>query len=177
MRQSWVAPLNDWPNTGPGTALASSTSLTDITAAPQCTIPANFLTVGSTLEVEAWGKFSNTSTPTLLLGVYWGAIAGTKLAATGATTTTTGATNWPWRIRYVGVVQSIGATGTILGAGTVLLGTSLTAYSSIPIDASAIAAVTIDTTAAKQVTVGAQWGTNSASNTITLSGFSVSSIV
>ncbi len=36
-----------------------------------------------------------------------------------------------------------------------------------------VATATIDTTAAKALTIGAQWGTNSASNTITCHHFGV----
>lgn len=163
---------------GAGTAYASSSSLTDVNAGTTsaAVIPANMLQIGSVIEVFAAGTFSNTGTPTLLLGVYYGGVAGTKLAATGTTTTTTGATNWPWMVRYRGTVRSIGTGGTIMGSGEVRLGTSLTAFTGIPIDASAMAATTIDTTADKAVTLGAQWGTNNASNTLTCHQFHVMSV-
>lgn len=156
-----------------GTALASSTTLTDISLAPQITLPANLLQVGSKLRMRAQAKFSNTSTPTLLMGFYYGAVAGTALAASSAVTTTTGATNWPIDLFYEGTVRSIGATGTIYGYGYFDLGTALTAFTHRPIPETAAATVTIDTTAAKTLTVGAQWGTNSASNTITCVNFTV----
>lgn len=164
--QTWTSLLN-FPAPSSGTALASSVALTDITPAPQFTFPANYLQVGMAIDVFAQGTFSNTATPTLLLGVYYGGVAGTKLAAIGATTTTTGATNWPWRLYYRATVRSVGSSGTIMGGGYVLLGTSLTAMTLIPIDAAAAATVTIDTTTAKTLTIGAQWGASSASNTTT----------
>jgi len=158
-------------------AYASSSSITDVSPGAATNgafiIPANSLTIGSTITVEALAKFSNTGTPTLLLGVYYGAVAGTKLAATAATTTTTAATNWPIRVKYVGTVQSLGTSGTIVGGGYVMLATSLTAFSLIPIDTAATAAVTIDTTAAKAVTLGATWGTLHASNTLTVMNYVV----
>lgn len=176
MQQTWVAPIAP-VNTSDGTALASSTTLTDISPVPQITIPANFLVPGSRLEVEASGKFSNTGTPTLLLGVYWGGVAGTKLAATGATTTTTAATNWPWRIKANIDVRAIGTSGSFVTTGFVWLATSLTAFSTIPIDAAAVAAVSVDTTTAKTLTIGAQWGTSNASNTTTCVSVMVKSVV
>jgi hypothetical protein len=112
------------------------------------------------------GTFSNTSTPTLILGFYYGGVAGVALGATGATTTTTGATNWPWRLEMTCVVRSVGSSGTIMCQGTVDLATSLTAVTHIPIPATALATVSIDTTTAKAITCGATWGTNSASNTL-----------
>lgn len=175
--QYWVATLNaNQNNAVAGTALASSTTLTDVSPAPQLVLPANFLTVGSTLRLTAGGFFSNTATPTLLLGFYIGGVAGTALAATGATTTTTGATSWPWRLEYTGVVRTVGSSGTIMGSGFCLLGTSLTAYSTIPMPATALATITRDTTAAQALTVGAQWGTSSASNTLTLQYFIAESL-
>jgi hypothetical protein len=73
----------------------------------------------------------------------------------------------------VGTVQALGTSGTIVGGGYVMLATSLTAFSLIPIDSAATAAVTIDTTAAKAVTLGATWGTLNAANTLTVMNYVV----
>lgn len=178
MQQTWSAQRN-FPNAGlAGTALASSVALTDVNAltTTNCVLGASELMVGSTLDLVAFGTFSNTGTPTLLLGFYYGGVAGTALAASSAVTTTTAATNWQWRIEYTGVVRTTGATGTIIGAGKLYLATSLTAWTSRPIPETALATVTIDTTTAKALTVGAQWGTSSASNTLTCHHFSVRSV-
>jgi hypothetical protein len=172
MLQKWVAPL-DPQYIASGTALASSTTLTDVSPAPNKLIPANFLLPGMRIKVRAACTFSNTSTPTLLTGVYYGGVAGTALAATSAITTTTGATNWPINIWYEGTVRTIGATGTIMGYGFIDLATSLTAFTHRPIPETALATVAIDTTTSKAITLGAQWGTNSASNTLTCVDFTV----
>lgn len=173
--QSWEAHLGGpLPGTA-GTALANSTTITDISPAPQITMPANYLDyIGATLRLTAYGMFSTTATPTLLLGFYYGAVAGTALVATAATTTGT-ATNWPWRIEYTGVVRSIGSTGTIMGGGVCYLGTSATVLSTVAF-ATPQTAVTIDTTAAKAITAGATWGTANASNTITCHALIVESV-
>jgi len=172
----WNSLLNSPQPTAAGTALASSTTLTDVSVAPQFTLPANFLQAGSALRFTAFGTFSNTATPTLLLGVYYGGVAGVALAASGATTTTTGATNWPWRVELTTTIRSTGTSGTAMSQGFVDLATSLTAVARIPIPATALATVTVDTTAAKALTLGAQWGTSSASNTLTLHGFQIESM-
>lgn len=179
--QYWESLLNINGTAGSaGIAYNTSVALTDVSpgaaTAGALIIPANFLSIGSTIRVTASGTFSNTATPTLLLGVYYGAVAGVKLAATGATTTIVSAVNWPWRVEYTGVVRTIGSAGTLIGGGVVYLATSLTAYSVIPIDAAAQAVATIDTTTAKAVTLGAQWGTSSASNTLTCNHFLVESV-
>lgn len=173
-RQYWVSPLPPF-GVADGTALATSTTLTDISPAPPIVIPANQLEIGTEIEVEACGQFSTTATPTLLIGAYYGAVAGVALAASAATTTGSGAAAWPWIYRYRGVVRAVGSAGSINGQALLMLGTSLTAFTPVACPATAGArTVTIDTTAAKAVTVGAQWGTSSASNTITLNDISVS---
>jgi hypothetical protein len=170
--QVWTYPLLP-QSIASGAAYASSTTLTDVSPTPNLTIPANFLQPGMLLRIRAAGTFSNTGTPTLLLGVYYGAVAGTALAATSAITTTTGATNWQWTVEYVGRIRTVGSSGTIMGFGSVDLATSLTALTHRPIPETALAAVTIDTTASKALTLGAQWGTSSASNTLTCVHFDV----
>jgi hypothetical protein len=173
VRQYWSSTIPPF-QIADGTALASSTSLTDVSLAPQVTLPANTLEIGMKLQLEAFGQFSNTSTPTLLLGFYYGAVAGSALAASSAITTTTGAAAWPWMLRYRGQVRAVGSSGSIVGQGELLLGTALTAFTVRPIpEVAASRTVTIDTTTAKALTVGAQWGTSSASNTLTLNDFTV----
>jgi hypothetical protein len=164
---TWESLLNSPQPTAAGTALATSTTLTDISAAPQFVLPANFLTAGSALRLTACGVFSNTATPTLVVGFYYGGVAGVALAATNAFTTTTGATNWQWRAEVTVVIRTSGSTGTAWTQGIFQNPTSATATAQIPLPATAPSAVTVDTTAAKAITVGAQWGTSSASNTIT----------
>lgn len=173
MRQYWVAPYGPF-HIADGAALASSVTLTDISATPHLVLPANQLELATEIELTAMGHFSNTGTPTLLLGFYYGAVAGVALAATSAITTTTGAASWPWQLRYRGIVRAVGTSGSIYGQGEIRLGTSLTAFTIRPIpETLAARTVTIDTTTAKSITVGAQWGTSSASNTVTCTDISV----
>lgn len=172
--QFWVSPMPPFHNTA-GTALANSTTLTDISPSPPIVLPANWAgLLGAELEIYAQGFFSTTATPTLIMGIYFGGVAAAlPLAATSAVTTGT-ATAWPWKITYRGVVRAIGTSGSINGYGEALLGTSLTAWTGRPIPETAAGrTVTIDTTAAKAITIGAQWGAASASNTITCDDISV----
>lgn len=178
MLQTWSS-LRNFGNAGQaGTALATSATLTDVNylTTTNCVLAASELQVGSVIELEAFGVASNTGTPTLLLGFYYGGVAGTALAATSAVTTTTAMTNWAWRLKWTGTVRSVGSTGTIMGFGSVDIPTSLTAITTRRIPETALATVTIDTTTAKALTVGAQWGTSSASNTLTCHGFTVRSV-
>jgi hypothetical protein len=172
-RQYWrssVPPLH----IASGTALNTSTALTDISPLPPIVIPGNQFDFGATVNLRAVGEFSTTGTPTLLLGFYLGGVAGAALAASGAITTTTTGASWPWILEWQGRIRALGTSGSVKGQGKLYLGTSLTAFalSAIPITAAA-RTVTWDTTAAKSVTVGAQWGTSSASNTVTCDEISV----
>ena len=164
------------PALGAGAAYNTSVTLTDVSPTPQLVLPANYLFTGSALKITATGTFSNTVTPTLLLGFYFGGVAGVALTTSGAVTTTTGATSWPWRIEATAVVRSIGASGTIMTAGVLYLATSLTTFAVIPISATAQAVATVNTSAAAAITLGAQWGTNSASNTLTCNQMLVESL-
>src|SRR5262245_34185025 len=168
---TWEALLNTPAATAAGTALANSTTLTDISVAPQYTLPANFLQAGSCLRFTAYGVFSTTATPTLLLGVYYGGVAGTALATTGAITTGSGVTNVPWRIELETTIRTTGTSGTAMSQGFCHFGTSVSAVNLLPMPNTALATVSVDTTAAKVLSIGAQWSAASASNTITLHGF------
>ena len=170
--QFWVATQPPYL-TADGTALASSTTKTDVSAAPQLAIPANYLQLGTRFRLEADLTFSTTGTPTLLLGFYYGGVAGTALAESSAITTGSGAASWSARLRWSGKWTAVGSSGSVAGHGTLELGTSLTAFTVRPIPevAASRTVSSLDTTAAKSITVGAQWGTSSASNTITCNNF------
>jgi hypothetical protein len=172
---TWATMLNSPSRKEAGAALATSTTLTDISPAPQLQLPAMFLQEGSTLTLKAWGVFSTTTgPPTLLLGFYYGGVAGVALGTTGAFTTTASITNVPWRIELDVDVWTDGATGTCKTQGYAWFGTSVSAWTTAPIPNTAnTGTVTIDTTASKVLSVGAQWGTSSASNTVTCHGFKV----
>ncbi len=166
MAQFWRFPLNA-PGTGAGSALVSSAALTDISPAPQLVIPAGFLFVGQRLRMTAYGIYSTTSNPTLTLGGYYGGVAGTALAVTAANNAASGAANYPWQFYLDIYVRSVGATGTVWCSGLASVGSSLTAFTGYALPSSQTQPITVNTTTANALTVGAQWGTSSASNSIT----------
>lgn len=131
--------------------------------------------MGSLVRFVAAGRFSTTATPTLLIGLYYGAVAGTAIMTTGAITTASGVTNLTWRFEGEFRVRTVGSSGTALGTARMHGVPSATAVNLAP--ASAPATATIDTTAAKALTIGAQWGTSSASNTITCHHFDLELVV
>lgn len=177
MNQTWENTLDPFPRAR-GTATNTFTTAKDVSPTPLPFAAANELKLGTKVELEAYGELSTTGTPTLqlmfLYGVAAGAVAsgGVTLAASGTITTASAAAAFPWHMKWVGIVTSVGTTGVIYGQGVLDLGTSLIAFaaSSMPVTAAA-RSVTIDTTAAKTFGVGAAWGTSSASNSVTVDLF------
>lgn len=173
-RQYWVAPVPPLLSVA-GVAFNTFTAYQDIsttaTTNPSTKIPANFLEPGCEVWLKAVGHFSNTGTPTLSIGFFWGTAA-VPLGQSNLITTTTAATAWPWILEYEGRVRAVGTSGSIYGQGSLKLGTSLTAITEqfVPVS-QALRTSTIDTSIEKVVGVGAQWGTSSSSNTITVEKF------
>jgi hypothetical protein len=173
--QFWVSNPNS-PAEGAGAALVSSVTLTDISpASPQYFTNAP-LYAGQRFRLSAYGIFSTTGTPTLLMGFYYGGVAGTLLAATAATATGSGAAAWPWEAHLNFRVVTIGTSGTVWCKGWVDTPTGLAALTRTPIPITQTQPITVDTTTSKALTFGAQWGTSSASNTITCEDFIVESL-
>jgi hypothetical protein len=162
--------------TARGAAANTFTTFRDVSPVPLPALIANELKVGSKVELEAFGEFSTTVTPTLQIGFIYGATAGAAggvtLAASGAITTASGAAQFPWHAKWVGTVTAVGTAGVIYGSGILDLGTSLIAFASSAMPVTAAArSVAIDTTTAKLIGVGAAWGTSSVSNSITVDLF------
>src|SRR6266540_2151254 len=90
---------------------------------------ANELKIGTRIEIEARGEFSNTGTPTLSIGAIFGATAGaaggTALAQSALITTTTAAAAWPWHYNMSGIVTAVGTSGILYCQGILDLATSL----------------------------------------------------
>jgi hypothetical protein len=154
----------------------TSTTLTAVSpgaaANPQWCLGST-LKPGSIVELEAWGTISTSgTTPTMLLGFYYGGTAGVILAAsTAVTLTNQAAVAWPWRMFYRGRVTQMGTAGSITGIGELQLASSLTAFTArrIP-ETTAAMTVAIDTTINKAIVVGATWGTSAGTNILFCNG-------
>lgn len=179
---TWQQVLDPFPKSL-GTAKNTFTAYQDIAgvASDPSSLPRSDpgdLKRGSKLQIEAFGEFSTTGTPTLQIGGIHGATpgaaGGTAFGQSGAITTGSGAAAWFWHLNLWGVVTQVGASGTMSMAGILDLGTSLTAVASsmAPITAAA-RVITIDTTTQKLWGLGAAWSASSASNSITAYGFRV----
>lgn len=175
---TWSTLLNSPQVGAAGTTLSASTSLTDVSPAPQFTLPANFLQVGSALRLTASGVFTSAaSTPgTILIGFYYGGVAGTSLVGYPATTLPTSASNWTWRLEATCTVRTNGTAGTIWSSGVSWIATSATAFTTQLMPQSAPAVVSsLDTTTAKVLSVGAQFS-SATTNTLTCHQFMIESL-
>ena len=163
--QYWVTPI---PPFNPAAPLAFTTFTTakDVSPLIKPLLYGGQLRVGSMIEVEAWGEYSTTGTPTFRLGIFYGTAA-VVLASSALTATATTGAAWPWHMKYQGRVTAVGATGSITGQGFLDLGSSLTVIGSTSIPVTAAArVVAIDTTTNKELGVLGEWGTSSASNSV-----------
>ena len=167
--QSWVE-LGD-SIVADGTQISNST--TETIVCPDFNIPAYYMAPGRVLRITAFGVNSNvvTTPGTLTMRVRWGGVAGTVLLASAAQgLDTTARTNALWRLEAFIVCRTAGATGTFMSGGQMwninLL--SSTAANLLPALfgsagaplASGNAAVTVDTTTAKLLSVTAQFSVN-----------------
>lgn len=133
------------------------------------TLPINsYDAAGASLHIQAAGYYSNTGTPTITFKVKHGA---TVLGSTGAVTTTTGATNWQWWFDGQITARTVGGSAGMIVEGRLLIQTGANAISIYPMLQTATVAVNSGATQAVDLTI--QWGTASASNTITGATFAM----
>ena len=173
---TWQAVLNSpvsGAGQGAGAAYASSSSATDVSPAPQ------FMSqtwgpsyAGQKFRFTAYATASNTSTPTLNLGIYYGGVGGSALCTSGTITTTTAMSSWQWLIVVEAEVITIGSSGTIRSYGWVDIPTSATAITRQAMNGTG-QDVTVNTTVNSALTFGATWGSSSSSNTLTCKGFKI----
>jgi len=167
-------PVGPFP-TAAGAAFGTFTTKKDVSPFPLPVIPAGKLRRGSKVYVKAAGEYSTTGAPTLRAGFYHGIRSGATITADIAVTALaapggTGAAAWPWWMEWDGFLNSDpGTTATLLGQGQAQFGASISTFNTetpIPIT-QALRTVTIDTTIERAIGVSWEWGTSSASNTVT----------
>jgi hypothetical protein len=148
-----------------------SNTVTETIICPDFSIPAFYMVPGKTVQILAYGVMSNvvTTPGTLIVRVRWGGVAGTVLLASAAIgLDTTAHTGGLWYLDAHITCRTAGATGTFMSGGRldvfdVLSSTAanllpnLLGSAGTPGGANANAAVTVDTTAAKLLSVTAQF--------------------
>lgn len=122
-------------------------------------IAANTLAAGDHFKVRAQGIITaQNASDTLIIRSKIGSV---EIVSTGAIEPVP---NDIWVVEYDLIVRTIGASGTIVAAGTYAIGTVGTVTAKPFLKASA----TLDTTAASNITVTAQWSSADAGNSTRL---------
>lgn len=173
-------------NAAVGAAYNTSTTATVVsTAASAGFVPANFFLpsygAAKSLLVKAFGVLGTTSAPNLTMEVLANTTQGTRnssgiLATTGAVAQGSGVTNIPWELEVLISCASTGASGSFLAIGMFKTYTAATTVNNFRCSSSAAnpnTGLTLSTQSAYYVELAATWGTNSASNTLTLYGYTV----
>jgi hypothetical protein len=173
-RQYFVDPLY-W-QIGDGTPVANTVTETSIF--PDVLISGNYLFDGRRLLIRAKGKYSDTGTPTLIFSLRLGGAAGTLICKTPAITLPSGVSNVPWEVEVELIVRTNGATGTVIGYGTVRVYSGSAPTVASATGAAAVAPMTlggatgpgtatVDLTTDQVLALTATWSAASASNTLT----------
>jgi len=138
--------------------IVTITSTTDQTATTETahatlTVLANSVSVGTTWRVYAWGNTDNGTTAiTFTPRMKWGGTGGVELLAEPFTASTTANTNSQWSLAAKVTIRTIGATGTaVCDMVYVERASSTTEVETAHADNSGTTAVTIDTTANKDL--------------------------
>jgi hypothetical protein len=153
--------------------VADTTTETTLTGAGQgnLTLPANFFTVGRTIRLKAMGVFSDTGTPTLNIRFKLGS---TTICSTGAVALAGTIANNVWSVDIELTCRTVGASGTVIAQGLFTYDESTHAGTTEGL--ASTTTTTIDTTASQAVGITVQWGSASASNTITATNLTVERI-
>lgn len=127
------------------------------------TLPANFWTVGKTVRITIRGTLGNTGTPTAQIRVK---TQGVTVLDTTAVAMVSVTAPESFTINVLLTCRTTGATGTVTGSGLILHhgGTAFATVLGMDIPT---ATGTVNTTTSGTLDVTWQWGTSSASNTIT----------
>lgn len=138
---------------------ANQTSTTEAIVSQVLTVPANFCLVGTTFDImlafsAAQGAVAQT-TPGILFQMRWGGLAGVVICSVGTITPATLLAASAGSLRGTFTVRTIGATGSAKGGLTVTdpRGTRVASGDMATKAGKSGAAVTIDTTTAKDLVI------------------------
>jgi hypothetical protein len=150
--------------------IMSITSTVDQTATTETvhatiTVLANSVSVGTTWRFYMWGNIDNNTTAiTFTPRIRWGGTGGVEVTVAPFTASTTLNTNRDFSLGGKLIIRTIGATGTAVGEMAYIeRSTSTTGVETAHIENSGATAVTIDTTAQKDLVL--TWAMNLSTGT------------
>ena len=172
-----ASPVPPFPSSV-GASFGTFTTRQDVSPQPLPVVQPNQIHLGTKIMIEAVGEWATTATPTLILGFAIGTNASpsvitTVIAESGVSPAAT-AVAWPWKMDWCGVCTATGVSGSVVGQGGLLLGSSLTAWATIPIPiTAALRTFTWNTTIERAVGVCATYSASNAANTVKVNNLSV----
>jgi hypothetical protein len=152
-----------------GSSVTNTTTETDLTQSltGANTLPANTLTVGRTLRVKARGRLTtDASPPALNLRFRLGGTSGTVVVATGAVTLDANLSARYWEVDLLLTCRSTGASGTVWASGLFKFTDAAQTQEMRVWEMLNAAAVTVDTTAALDLTLTAAFDVADAGSTL-----------
>lgn len=132
------------------------------------TLPANFFVQGKAIRLRMSGFHSSAASPTITIKVK---IGGTTIAT--ASGTSGNGSNDVFIVQMDITCRSTGVTGTIFGQGQYAELHTGGLVAGLP----TTAATTVDTTGTLAIDITGQWGTSSASNTISATNFTIENAI
>jgi hypothetical protein len=160
-------PPSDYGMNLPAAGVVTGAPVSNTTVAQtiaQITVPANEPVAGSVYEIELFGIYSTTGTPSLVFTVQWGATTtGSQAVGTGS-----GAANARWRVHAIIVFTSPTAYTINVKVDVATTNTGATSVPSFMFGPTASNTVTVSPAQVLKMTLA--WGTASASNSFTLYG-------
>jgi hypothetical protein len=157
----------------------SNTTTETVFSTGSVTIPANSVSIGRTFRITAGGKLSTVSAGagTLAFRLRWGNVNTDPLLLDLGPSPTLIASmvNRGWFVTGLMTVRSIGASGTALATGAMIVSSGSVGTSTVNND-SAAGTVVINTTAAKNLSLFAAFSVANAANSITLENFCVEQV-
>lgn len=154
------------PNVPYRSTVAATTTVANTvtrTAIQNHSVPANEPFNGTCYEMEGYGVFSVTGTPTLTYGLYWGGAGGTLLVASVAIgAAISGGSNTTYELE--GIVNFRTPTSVMARLRVTFMTTATN--SSNTYEYVTTAPVTVSSSAANNLSFTLTWGTASASNTL-----------
>jgi|GEM_PF-4077171 len=153
-----------------GSTIANTTAETAFTGLSYALPAGSFIdnTLGSqngaVMRVKSWGSYTTSGTPALTIRLYMGSVApGNLLMTTGAIKTVTSPGGQPWRVDTDVIVNGPGSTSAAVPTVTIGASTQV-----VPTLQSAVGL-----SAGGSIILTAQWSAASASDAVTLGGFTV----
>lgn len=171
-------------STGASTALSNCGSSGTACAAfsnGSVSIPASYCTPGRVIHIFASGIYSDTGSPNLDFGVYYGtdgSSTGTAsdvlISSSSGLSGGTTQTNNGWAVDYYINCNTSGTSGTVIGEGNAAVAkTAAISNTAVMYKNSATPAATVNTTVAKNIYLFPLWQTANAANTVTCQQFVV----